>query len=191
MLPSSHRRGGCGTQSPTTAQTRTHRSSGEAQSLAPLHIHCKIFFAPLKKFCEGFSSKNVREARGSRPSERGSLDLYILPPRSRRNPGSKPGFRRLRIICKWASRYRVGQQIRAGVGQGGCQTLARGCQKSYHRQIPPGNLYAVLFSRFAICTLTFYTTEKKRKKQIGSPRDESQWIVAQRPLSHLQYPDTV
>ena len=31
---------------------------------------------------------------------------------------------------------------------------------------------------------------EQRKKQIGSLRDESQWIVAQRPLSHLQYPDT-
>ena len=31
---------------------------------------------------------------------------------------------------------------------------------------------------------------RERKKQIGSLRDESQWIVAQRPLSHLQYPDT-
>ena len=31
---------------------------------------------------------------------------------------------------------------------------------------------------------------EERKKQIGSLRDESQWIVAQRPLSHLQYPDT-
>ena len=31
---------------------------------------------------------------------------------------------------------------------------------------------------------------KKREEQIGTREDESQWIVAQRPLSHLQYLDS-
>ena len=37
---------------------------------------------------------------------------------------------------------------------------------------------------------TIQNCEWRRKKQITFLRGESQWIVAQRPLSHLQYPDT-
>ena len=63
------------------------------------------------------------------------------------------------------------------VAQGACQSCNGSGTSRVSEKLPPGSGRPDQNMR-------------ERKKQIGSLRDESQWIVAQRPLSHLQYPDT-